>query len=80
LGDTYRKKKEIFLDEESFLVQPNPESALRQFRSSFWPLHIWVDAVCINQDDNSERSQRMMLMKKIFINTITVEAWLGKVS
>jgi hypothetical protein len=61
-------------------VRPNLESALRQFCSGFWPLHIWVDAVCINQDDNSERSQRMMLMKNIFMNAIAVETWLGEAS
>lgn len=77
---THTEKKEIFLDEESFLVQPNLESTLRQFRSRFWPFLIWADAVCINQDDNNERSQQVMLMEKISTNAIAVEAWLGEAS
>jgi len=41
---------------------------------------MWADAMCINQNDNEERSQQVMLMQTIFNNAIGVHAWLGVTS
>lgn len=40
----------------------------------------WVDAVCINQADNEEKSFQVQLMGDIFSNARFVEAWLGPAS
>lgn len=40
----------------------------------------WVDAVCINQSDNDEKSFQVQLMGHIFSNAKFVEAWLGPAS
>ncbi|OQN97561.1 hypothetical protein B0A48_16715 [Cryoendolithus antarcticus] len=39
--------------------------------------HIWIDAICINQDDAEERSQQVALMGKIYSSALSVWAWLG---
>ena len=38
---------------------------------------IWIDALCINQDDLAERSQQVSIMSRIFKQARTVIAWLG---
>lgn len=38
---------------------------------------LWIDAVCINQDDNKEKSSQVQRMGKIFSNAIEVLVWLG---
>ena len=48
------------------------------------PLHgaptvteLWVDALCINQNDSAERSQQVAIMNKIYKNARIVCTWLG---
>ena len=38
----------------------------------------WIDAVCINQEDNLETSAQLPLMKQIYTGTKGVVVWLGK--
>lgn len=39
--------------------------------------HFWIDAICINQDDDDERSHQVSLMARIFSEAKCVIAWLG---
>ncbi|KAH9209562.1 heterokaryon incompatibility, partial [Leptodontidium sp. 2 PMI_412] len=39
---------------------------------------IWIDAVCINQQDPAERSSQVGLMDEIYKGAQLVIAWLGK--
>jgi hypothetical protein len=39
---------------------------------------IWIDYLCINQDDIEKRSHQVALMSAIFSMAMTVAAWLGK--
>ena len=41
------------------------------------PARLWIDAICINQKDNEERSQQVMLMKHIYTQAQGVIIWLG---
>ncbi|KAJ3455134.1 hypothetical protein MRS44_013734 [Fusarium solani] len=38
---------------------------------------IWIDAICINQDDLQERASQVLLMGRIFRSASRVLAWLG---
>jgi heterokaryon incompatibility protein (HET) len=40
--------------------------------------YLWVDAVCINQADTSERSAQVLLMGEIYGQAEKVIVWLGK--
>lgn len=60
------------------LVTGNLYAALQHLRSEQEPLYIWIDQICINQQDQEERSQQVMLMHEIFINSVQVLIWLGK--
>ncbi|QPC69369.1 hypothetical protein HYE68_000121 [Fusarium pseudograminearum] len=39
---------------------------------------LWIDAICINQDDSNERGQQVQLMRKIYAQATQVIAWLGE--
>ena len=41
---------------------------------------LWVDALCINQEDNQERGHQVQLMKLIYSRAKSVIAWIGKSS
>ncbi|KAJ4291664.1 hypothetical protein N0V90_009559 [Kalmusia sp. IMI 367209] len=40
-------------------------------------LTIWIDAVCINQEDNDERGSQVAMMASIYQNAEEIVAWLG---
>ncbi|OHE92741.1 hypothetical protein CORC01_11959 [Colletotrichum orchidophilum] len=42
------------------------------------PKYFWVDAICINQDDNLERGHQVGLMKNIFSAAHFVISWVGQ--
>ncbi|KAK1993460.1 HET-domain-containing protein, partial [Colletotrichum falcatum] len=39
--------------------------------------NIWVDAICINQDDPEERAQQVLRMRAIYQHASQTMAWLG---
>lgn len=59
-------------------VTPNCHSALQHLRKKLGNFTIWVDAICINQDDSSEKSQQIPLMGEIYSKSTAVYIWLGK--
>lgn len=50
--------------------------ALRQLRS-YGRVTLWVDALCINQEDREERALQVQRMKDIFSQAIEVIVWVG---
>ncbi|KAL5600603.1 hypothetical protein FOVSG1_008415 [Fusarium oxysporum f. sp. vasinfectum] len=43
-----------------------------------FPTLLWVDAICINQDDLDERAQQVTLMQEIYSRASSVLVWLGR--
>ena len=41
------------------------------------PHYIWIDHLCIDQENTSEKSYQVQLMHRIYRNAIAVIAWLG---
>lgn len=58
-------------------IQANLDEALRHLRQPDEPLVIWVDAVCINQNDNAEKGQQVGLMAEIYGSASQTYVWLG---
>jgi hypothetical protein len=60
-------------------VKPNLDAALRQFRRNQGKNNrvIWIDAICINQEDLEERSRQVKLMRRIYTNSSRLVVWLG---
>jgi hypothetical protein len=77
-GDT-EPKKTIFIHGRPKTVTPNLYDALLQLRKPQLPTFLWVDAICINQEDIQERSQQIMNMSEIYSKVICVFCWLGRI-
>lgn len=61
----------------SLSVTQNLAEALRYLRYADRPRTIWVDAICINQNDDTEKSTQVSIMGDIFREASHVIAWLG---
>jgi hypothetical protein len=71
---------EIFVNGSSLFVTKNLLAALKQLRHSSKDLVIWIDAICINQDSDNERSDQVRKMRTIYEGASEVLVWLGKSS
>ncbi|XTI91300.1 hypothetical protein V2W45_716603 [Cenococcum geophilum] len=52
-------------------------TALKHLRRKKKPLFLWVDAVCINQDDNQEKEIQIRLLPLIFRQVMSTLVFLG---
>lgn len=61
-------------------VRPNLWAFLRRFRKrkAKGHLKLWVDAICINQNDVPERNQQVSKMRDIYSMASSVIVWLGE--
>ncbi|KAL8735817.1 MAG: hypothetical protein Q9166_000681 [cf. Caloplaca sp. 2 TL-2023] len=75
--DDNKHDKSILLNGRIFPISSNLLPALRQLRNRTVRLRIWVDSVCINQNDLSEKGQQILLMGSIFRRARKVNAWIG---
>jgi hypothetical protein len=67
----------ILCDGFEIKVTHNCYSALKHIRTKLAGFTIWVDAVCIKQDDIEEKSWQIPLMGDIYTKANTVFVWLG---
>jgi hypothetical protein len=51
--------------------------ALHQFRDPAKVRRLWADAVCINQEDNQEKSLQVAMMARIYRQAAHVRIWVG---
>lgn len=56
------------------------EAALRHIRQPSCAMVLWVDAICINQEDLAEKSHQVEMMREIYSGAELVIAWLGSAS
>lgn len=68
---------EITVNHQPFRVHRNLYLCLRHLRSTTHPLPLWVDAVCINQQDMEERNGQVAMMSFIYSRAQKVVAWVG---
>lgn len=59
-------------------ISANLFDALRQLRDVQVPVVIWVDFLCINQQDVVERSLQVAMMREIYEKSREVTIWLGE--
>ncbi|XXG99945.1 rRNA biogenesis protein rrp36 [Hypoxylon texense] len=62
------KTRPISIDDQIFLVTENLYFALRRLRRAALPRVMWIDAICINQRDNEEKSTQVGMMGRIYSN------------
>ncbi|RDW87984.1 hypothetical protein BP6252_00016 [Coleophoma cylindrospora] len=59
-------------------ITPNLAAALRGLRLPDLALILWVDALCINQDDIDERGQQVSLIGDVYAGAYHTIIWLGE--
>ncbi|KAI6088049.1 heterokaryon incompatibility protein-domain-containing protein [Hypoxylon rubiginosum] len=67
----------IRIDNGCLQVWDNLNTALRTLRSEHRTVTLWVDALCINQNDVVERGEQVQLMTKIYTGATGVYSWIG---
>ncbi|RDW66580.1 hypothetical protein BP6252_10215 [Coleophoma cylindrospora] len=81
LSESQTEKPDIQTDQirpQRFLVRCNLYAALKRLRSESEDLWFWIDALCINQNDDAEKSNQLPKMLDIFCNAWNVCIWLGE--
>ena len=76
-GDS-KKERSISCGLESIAITANLAAALTQIRSPDKPRTLWIDQICINQDDVDERNKQVALMHTIYSKADNVVIWLGE--
>lgn len=73
-----RQEGESIICGQKLVVIPgNLHSALQAFRSTTSVLTLWVDFLCINQQDTQERNQQVGKMNSLYSGSLEVLVWLG---
>jgi hypothetical protein len=72
-----KRPKAITINGKSLLVTESVEIALRRLRRERESVVLWVDQICINQDDDEEKGVQVSMMKQIYVNSSQTVIWLG---
>ena len=64
----------------SLSITANLKDALLHLRQETKSRKLWIDAVCINQENVVERNAHLSRMRDIYAQANRVEVWLGKAS
>lgn len=67
----------IFCDGAVLRIPKNLFNALQHLRLRNRPRFLWIDAICINQNDIEERNHQVQIMKYIYQHAGKVPIWLG---
>lgn len=59
-------------------ITPTVDSMLRHMRATWSCRYLWIDAVCLNQADATEKGQQVPLMGEIYDEAKEVWIWLGE--
>ncbi|KAI0095850.1 HET-domain-containing protein [Daldinia grandis] len=69
--------EELIVDQGYLMITPNLLYALQRFRMPTEARLIWVDAICINQEDDKEKARQIPYMRQIYRSASSVLVWLG---
>ena len=67
----------LSLDGKVLMITIEVEACLRHLRHKAYIRALWVDAVCIDQQDLMERGSQVEFMRYIFRQAAVVHVWLG---
>lgn len=67
----------IQVNDRTLQITANLELALRHLRHPESPVALWIDAICINQEDVKERNYQVGQMRNIYASAFLAIAWTG---
>lgn len=72
------RSRELLCNNKQIRITTNLHQALSAIRKQdYGTQHLWVDAICINQDDEKEKAAQVSRMLEIYQLAKHVIAWLG---
>lgn len=63
--------------QKKFWIRPNLHAALVQLRDPIHEVFLWVDALCIDQENIVEKTQQVSRMHEIYSEAANICIWLG---
>ncbi|KAF2143531.1 uncharacterized protein K452DRAFT_204672, partial [Aplosporella prunicola CBS 121167] len=72
------RRPAVLIDGRAFHVTANAHNILRGRSSSLLPRLLWIDSVCINQQDNFEKSNQVRMIRDIYQKAFLVTVWMGQ--
>ncbi|KAF2015131.1 hypothetical protein BU24DRAFT_228758 [Aaosphaeria arxii CBS 175.79] len=74
-----QRDNEMLLNNQVMKITHNLDKALRDLRSyDNIGIVVWIDAICINQENTQEKSRQIPRMCSIYAKAFTVWMWLGE--
>ncbi|KAJ2979492.1 hypothetical protein NUW58_g7184 [Xylaria curta] len=73
-------KKSIVVDSTEVELTDNLFDALMRIRHETEPRYLWVDALCINQEDGVEKTAQVNMMHKIYSSCVQCNMWMGNIN
>jgi hypothetical protein len=70
---------EVIVAGSRLSVPANTYNALLSQRSTYEKRVVWIDSICINQQDDVEKTGQVLLMRDIYHQASPVTLWLGNV-
>ncbi|KIX93272.1 uncharacterized protein Z520_10915 [Fonsecaea multimorphosa CBS 102226] len=70
--------KACYCDGLEFPVAESLRGALITLRTRDTPSPVWIDSICINQDDLAEKSRQVSMMREIYSRATATIIWLGE--
>jgi len=70
----------LLVDGREFRISKNLSTILHHLRLPDKTRILWIDAICINQQDNIEKGKQIALMGQIYQRADSVLCWLGELS
>ncbi|KXG51414.1 Heterokaryon incompatibility [Penicillium griseofulvum] len=78
LRKSYEFRHPLFCNNQTLLITTSLRDALQRIRHARLPVKLWVDAICINQENVIERSSHARMIPRIYRRATNVIAWLGE--
>lgn len=73
-------KVDILCDGRKLSITQQLETALKHLRDEEVPRRLWIDQICINQENLDERGAQVKMMAAIYSSARRVVVWLGEAS
>ncbi|CEI61900.1 unnamed protein product [Fusarium venenatum] len=77
-GGNQQPRYKLLTPEGVLNIQASLFLVLKRIRKTDKPMVLWVDAICINQNDKKEKSQQVKLLPQIFQRSECTYAFLAK--
>lgn len=68
----------VELNGQAVQISQNLSSALRRLRQPDTPLTLWIDQLCIDQQNAAEKSRQVTLMRHIYSGCRLCHVWIGE--